>query len=150
MYTYIYKCTRIYVYIYVYTYIDVICSSYHDAIYIYIFINITYICIYVHIYMYIYIDVICSPHHDGCGKQTPSAITVLQVSFFHTRLLYLFYAKMYRRARSMSVHNFGACKKNDAARWRLPIKKRAWPQNLSEFANVRRHSFGKYQSCAQT
>jgi len=34
--------------------------------------------------------------------------------------------------------------------WRLPIKKRVWPQNCKEFAIAQRHSFCKYRSCAQT
>jgi len=43
------------------------------------------------------------------------------------------------------VHNFGTCKKNVAAGRRLSIQKRVWPQNLSEFANVRSHSVCKYE-----
>jgi len=46
---------------------------------------------------------------------------------------------MYKWVQSRSVHNFGTCKKNAAARCWIPIKKRAWPQNLSEVGTAQRH-----------
>jgi len=82
----------------------------------------------------------------GCGKWTKSdSIFILLCD-----LLYVPDIKMWRKVWSRSVHNFGTCKKNAAARRRLLIKQRVCTQNLSEVASEQPHYLCKFRSCVQT
>ena len=51
---------------------------------------------------------------------------------------------------SLTAHDFGTCKENAAARCRLPILKRAWPQDSCDLGPVQPHSSYTYRSNAQT
>ena len=80
------------------------------------------------------------------GRQTPSAQA--SILFSRTNLLYVPNIEMWRIVGSRSVHDFGSCKENAAAQCRLPIFKRVWPQDSSEFATTQRHpDQQKYSHC---
>jgi len=51
-----------------------------------------------------------------CGTQTPSA----SILFSREILPYVLTIKIWLTVRSRSMQNFGTCKKNSAAHWRLP------------------------------
>jgi len=70
-------------------------------------------------------------------------------NYFPIRICYMFLMSKCRRQFDPGLTT-SVIKKNAAVEWRIPTKKRIWPQSLSEFANAPWHSVCKYRSCAQT